>query len=64
MAVARGWGSTKLHLALIAMGLISAAYVSAGSPSEMFGTFTMGILGAAGVYSSAAAAEKFAKAES
>lgn len=55
----RGWKSTKLHLSLIAMGIITAMYALAGFPEHAFDGFVMGILGAAGIYSGANTAEKF-----
>jgi hypothetical protein len=57
----RGWRSTKLHLALITMGLISIAYIAAGCPESAFDGFCVGLLGAAGIYSAASTTEKFAK---
>lgn len=57
----RGWKSTKLHLALIVMGLMTAVYALAGFPPAAFGEFCFGLVSAAGVYSGAHAAEKFAK---
>lgn len=55
----RGWKSTKLHLALIAMALIAGGYALTGFNEHCFDGFVMGILGAAGIYSSAAVTEKF-----
>ena len=57
----RGWRSTKLHLALITMVLMSGAYALAGFPNELFSAFTMGLIAAAGIYSGAATVEKFSK---
>jgi hypothetical protein len=59
----RGWKSTKLHLALITMGIITGVYALAGFPVAAFGEFTMAITAAAGIYSSTAAAEKFVRPE-
>lgn len=56
----RGWRSTKLHLSLISMALMCGGYWFAGSP-ESFGALCTGLVAAAGLYSGAAAAEKFAK---
>ena len=56
----RGWRSTKLHLALIAMGVICGAFVLIGAPPAAFGEFIMGVLGAAGIYSTSATADRFA----
>lgn len=55
----RGWRSTKLHLALVTMALITGVYALAGFPGQSFEAFTLGLLGAAGIYSSASTAEKF-----
>lgn len=55
------WRSTKLHLALIAMGLMTLAYWRAGFPADQFSNYCMWITSAAGIYSTAAAAEKFSK---
>lgn len=57
----RGWRSTKLHLALVTMVLITGVYALAGFPAGSFEAFTLGLLGAAGIYSSASTAEKFTK---
>lgn len=57
----RGWKSSKLHLALITMALISAAYSLTGFAESLFGEFCMALLAAAGVYSGSATVEKFAK---
>ena len=57
----RGWKSTKLHLSLIAMALISGAYAWAGFPLVAFGEYCMAILGAASIYSGSATVEKFVK---
>lgn len=60
----RGWRSTKLHLSLITMGVLVAAFASVividrANASAAFGQFVMGLLGAAGIYSAASSAEKF-----
>ncbi len=55
----RGWKSTKLHLALIAMGLLTLVYGLAGFPVDAFASYATALIAATGVYSSAAAAEKF-----
>lgn len=57
----RGWRSTKLHLALITMALITGVYVLAGFPAGSFEALVWGLLGAAGIYSGAATAEKFTR---
>lgn len=57
----RGWHSTKLHLALITMALMSAAYALAGFPVALFGEYCMGLIAAAGVHAGSATVEKFAK---
>jgi hypothetical protein len=56
----RGWRGTRLHLALIAMSLIAGAYALAGFPAEQYATFTMSLLGAAGIYTGAETAARFA----
>lgn len=56
----RGWQSTKLHLSLITMGLVVFGFGMAGFGSDLYGEFCMALIGAAGVYSGSAAAEKFA----
>lgn len=56
----RGWRSTKLHLALITMALVTGVYALTGFHVAAFGEYTMALIGAAGIYSSAAAVEKFA----
>ncbi len=53
----RGWKSTKLHLSLITMGLMTLAYYFAATAS--FDAYCNSLLFAAGIYTSAAAAEKF-----
>jgi hypothetical protein len=50
----RGWRSTKLHLALITMGLLTIVYARAGYPAAEFSTFAMGLIAAAGIFSGAA----------
>jgi hypothetical protein len=55
----RGWRSTKLHLALIAMGLIAGGYALTGFNEHCFDGFVMGVLGGAAIYSGAATWEKF-----
>lgn len=57
----RGWRSTKLHLALITMGLATFAFGLAGAPDALFGEYCMALAAAGGVYSTSSAAEKFAK---
>lgn len=56
----RGWQSTKLHLALICMATVTVVYGLTGFAPAAFGEFTMALLGAAGIYSTANAVEKFA----
>jgi hypothetical protein len=56
----RGWRSTKLHLALVTMALATGAYAFTGFHPELYGEYTMALIAAAGMYSGAAAAEKFA----
>lgn len=57
----RGWKSTKLHLALITAALMTLVYGLVGFPATSFGEYCMALIAAAGIYSGAAAAEKFAK---
>ncbi len=59
--MARGWRSTKLHLALITMGLVSAAYGAAGFDHALFGEYCMALIAAAGIFSGSATVEKFVK---
>lgn len=54
----RGWKSTKLHLALIAMAAIFAGYAATGFDPQCFGAFVMGMLGGAAVYGGGNVAEK------
>ncbi len=54
----RGWHSTKLHLALITMGLISIGYGLTGFSPTLFGEYCMALIAAAGVYSGSSVAEK------
>lgn len=53
-----GWQSTKLHLSLITLGLLTAGFLllifrlpAGSSVDSLFGTYVMGVLGAAGIYS-------------
>ncbi len=54
----RGWHSTKLHLALITMSLMSIGYALTGFSPALYGEFCMGLTAAAGVYSGSSVAEK------
>jgi hypothetical protein len=56
-----GWKSTKLHLALISMALITGAYALIGFPKDQFATFGGLLLAAAGIYSTANTVTKFSK---
>lgn len=56
----RGWRSTKLHLALITMAVLTGAYGFTGFHESAFGEYAMGLIAAAGIYSAANATEKFA----
>ncbi len=58
--VIRGWKSTKLHLALITMATVTVVYGFTGFNQAAFGEYAMALIGAAGIYSTTAAAEKFA----
>ncbi len=60
--VYRGWKSTKLHLALLTMAVITAVYARAGFPDLQFENFCLALLGAAGIYSGTSTADKFAAA--
>jgi hypothetical protein len=53
-----GWHSTKLHLALITMALMSIAYAWTGFSPALFGEFCMGLCAAAGIYSGSSVVEK------
>lgn len=60
----RGWKSTKLHLSLITMFILIVSFAAViwldrANAAAAFGQFTMGLLGAAGIYSAASSAEKF-----
>lgn len=57
----RGWRSTKLHLALITMGLLTVAYAVSNDRAATFDAYALWLVSAAGIYSTASAAEKFAK---
>jgi hypothetical protein len=59
----RGWRSTKLHLALLTMALLTGVYVAAGLPAEQFGNYCTAIVGCLGFYAGSAAAEKFSEAK-
>ncbi len=54
----RGWRSTKFHLSLISMAVVTYGYVGAGSPESLYGSFVMAVLGAAGIYAGARVTEK------
>lgn len=56
-----GWRSTKLHLALITMVLVTVVYGIAGFEPQYFGEYCMGLLGAAGIYSVSNTAQKFSR---
>lgn len=58
----RGWRSTKLHLALIVIGVLTVVYAAMGFPAGLFSIYTTAVIAAGGLYSGAAAAEKFAPA--
>lgn len=61
MQASRGWRSTKLHMALLVMALMTGVYIHAGTPDAQFGEYCLGLLGAAGIYSGASTAEKFVR---
>lgn len=54
----RGWRSTKLHLALVTMALISGFYVLAGHRPDEFATACTFLLAATAIFTSAAVIEK------
>ena len=56
-----GWRSTKLHLALITMALVTLVYGLAGFHESSFDAYVLGVLGAAGIYSTSNVAQKFSK---
>lgn len=56
----RGWKSTKLQLAVLTMSVITLVYAFTGFHQAAFGEYVIGLLGAAGIYSTTNAAEKFA----
>jgi hypothetical protein len=59
----RGWKSTKLHVSLITMAMITGVYAIMRMPPTMFGEYCMALIAAAGIQASSAVVEKvFAKA--
>lgn len=56
-----GWYSTKLHLALITMALITSVYGFMGFPVAAFGEYCFSVTTAAGIYSGTRVAETFAQ---
>ncbi len=54
----RGWMSTKLHLALIAMWLMTCAYCLTAFNPALFGEYCTGIVTAAALYSGSSVVEK------
>jgi hypothetical protein len=58
----RGWKSTKLHLSLITMGVLTLAYAMTGWNAHYFDAFAMGLLGASMIYTGGNVAEKFRRA--
>ncbi len=54
----RGWSSTKLHLTLIAMAAVTAAYAFTGFAPDLFGTYCVTMVGFAGSSHAAAVVEK------
>lgn len=59
-----GWKSTKLHLSLITMGVLTLVYVfvvaRTGEPAG-FGEYCIAMISAAGIYSGSRVAESFAQ---
>ncbi len=51
----RGWRSTKLHLALIHMALVSSAFVWMGFPTDLYGEFCAALAAGAFIFSGASA---------
>lgn len=56
-----GWHSTKLHLSLIGMGLVTIVYGLAGFPVMAFGEYCLALGTFAGIYSGARVSESFAQ---
>lgn len=57
-----GWKSTKLHLALIVMALLTAGWLTLGDVGRgaTFGEWALGLATAAGIFSTTRVAESFA----
>lgn len=58
MATYRGWYSTKLGLALIAMLLIFLAYACTGFADDLFTEYCLALVALAGVHGAANVVEK------
>lgn len=58
-----GWKSTKLHLALIMMVLLTAGWLTLGDAGRAgtFGEWALGLATAAGIFSTTRVAESFAQ---
>lgn len=57
----RGWRSTKLHVSLLAMLVVTVVYWRMGLPAAQFGEFCNALIMGAGFYAGASAVEKFTK---
>lgn len=58
MATYRGWYSTKLGLALIAMVLLFLAFACTGFADSLFSDFCLALVGLAGAHHAASVVEK------
>lgn len=56
-----GWYSTKLHVALIMMALVTLVFWRMGFPAERFETYCIAMNLAAGIYSGTRVGETFAQ---
>lgn len=55
-----GWHSSKLHLSLITMAVLTVGWLVMGATEGTYGEWAMGVIAAAGIYSSSRVAESFA----
>ncbi len=56
-----GWYSTKLHLALIMMALVTLVFWRMGFPPEQFANYCVAMNVSAGIYSGSRVGESFAQ---
>lgn len=56
----RGWRSTKLHLTLIAMGLMTGAFLGSSSKEALFPALCTALVGAVAAYHGADVGARFA----